>query len=322
MLSLPRQVASTLLLSCICFATASHAEGDSKAVAEGLFQEGRRLMAAKKPAEACPKFAESQRVDPSSGTLLNLASCYEQTDRIATAWATYREALASAGAAGRADNVATAKTRSEALFPRLPYLVIKAPSPPPGLTLERDGATLALAVIDVPIPIDVGEHTVGATAPGKRPWSKRVVLEREGTTLVVEVPTLENAPTTTVEAPPTAAPPAPFVTQRRVGIALVGVGVIGVGVGAVFAATAKQKYDDSLTGCDAADKNLCNAGGKSRRDDARTAGNIATIAMAAGGAAIVGGVLVYVLGSSEKTTALTRYVPAVSSSGVTVGGSF
>ena len=37
--------------------------------ADALFKEGRALLDAKKFDEACPKLAESQRLDPGAGTL-------------------------------------------------------------------------------------------------------------------------------------------------------------------------------------------------------------------------------------------------------------
>ena len=57
------------------------AQGTNKVAAEALFEDGRRLVAAGSFTEACPKFADSERLDPSPGTLLNLASCYEKLVR-------------------------------------------------------------------------------------------------------------------------------------------------------------------------------------------------------------------------------------------------
>ena len=59
----------------------------NKATAEALFTEGRALATSGKCAEAIPKFQASQKLDPGVGTLLNLAECYEQVGKTASAWA-------------------------------------------------------------------------------------------------------------------------------------------------------------------------------------------------------------------------------------------
>src|SRR5579872_6900411 len=100
-----------------------------KVAAEALFEDGRRMVAAGNFADACPKFADSQRLDPSAGTLLNLASCYEKLGRTATAWATYREAASAANATGRTEYVQTAQRHAEALATNLARLTISVAAP-------------------------------------------------------------------------------------------------------------------------------------------------------------------------------------------------
>src|SRR5689334_19349942 len=100
-----------LTLLAATWAADVRAEGGDRVAAESVFQDGKRLMAAGKYAEACPKFETSQRLDPGVGTLLNLADCYEKVGRTATAWATFLEAASGSKAAGNAAREKAARDR-------------------------------------------------------------------------------------------------------------------------------------------------------------------------------------------------------------------
>jgi hypothetical protein len=288
-------------------ARAQSPAGSEKVAAEALFEDGRRLVAEGKFAEACPKFRASQKLDPSAATLLNLASCLEKEGRIATAWAAYREAASAADAAGRRDYVATAQRHADALAPRLARLTLTVDQPLDGLEIKRDGAVVDRAEWGVAIPVDTGSHTIEVSAPGHKGWSTTVTVDQEGAQAMVPVPALEalppEAPVTAASAP--AAPP-PVVASappqsdrgsggaaRPVGVIAAGVGVLGLGIATVLALEAKSKYDDSLKNCESANPNLCNPVGLSQRDSARSAGTGATVALGLGAAAFAGGLVLW-----------------------------
>ncbi|HMJ09959.1 MAG TPA: hypothetical protein VK524_01070, partial [Polyangiaceae bacterium] len=105
-------------------APAAAQTASDSAAAQSLFDQGRALMAKGNNAEACPKLEESQRLDPGTGTLLNLARCYELTNRLASAWTKYLEAASSAQATGNVKREREARKRAEALVPKLAQLVI------------------------------------------------------------------------------------------------------------------------------------------------------------------------------------------------------
>jgi serine/threonine-protein kinase len=286
-------------------AHAQPADSGGKVAAEALFEQGRSLMTDGKFADACPKFADSQRLDPSPGTLLNLANCYEKLGRTATAWATYREAASAANAQGRADYVASAQRHADTLAPRLAKLTTTVSQPADGLQVRRDGVEVAHAEWGVPIPIDAGSHTIEASAPGHKPWSQAVDVPQDGAQVSVAVPPLEAAPmpatpppgpaTAGQPLPPAPAPAADTSTgsgQRIAGIVVGGVGIVGLGLSGLFAALAKGKYNDSLGNCPTS-ANVCTQTGVNQRNDALTDGNVATVAFGVGAAALVGGAVLW-----------------------------
>jgi len=321
-------------------ARAQSSPGSEKITAEALFEDGRRLAAEGKYGDACPKFQASQKLDPSAGTLLNLASCWEKQGRTASAWGTYREAASAADAAGRKDYVATAQRHADALVPKLARLTVNVDQPVDGLLIKRDGAPVDRAEWGVPIPVDAGSHTIEASAPGHKGWATAVAVGQDGAQATLSVPVLEAAPQ---EAPPAAPPPAAVApapvmvpvgpgststdqgssAQRPIGMVLAGIGVVGLGIGAGLSLEAKAKYNDSLNNCEATNPDLCGPTGLSQRDSARSAGNAATVAVGVGAAALVGGLVVWLTApGSGGSGGSARVFVAPAPGGAVVEGSW
>ncbi len=111
--------------------------------------------------------------------------------------------------------------------------------------------------------------------------------------------------------------------QRIVGALLAGVGVAGLAASVVAAVIAKNRYSDSLVHCEAANPDLCDTQGLSIRDDARTDGNVATVALAVGGAAALTGAILWLTaprGADRPAGAAIFVAPTLG--GATVNGAW
>jgi hypothetical protein len=186
------------------------------AVAEALYRQARDLMAAGKYDEACPKFAESQRLDPATGTLLNLAACHEKQGKLASAWIEYSDAMVAARRDAREDRVDYARERVAELEPKLSRLtiVLAADADVPGLALELDGASIGRAVLGAATPVDPGEHQVRASAPGKKPQIFSVQVAAVADQQSLTLGRLEDAPPAAPAATPVAAAPVSMAPPR------------------------------------------------------------------------------------------------------------
>src|SRR6185503_16570996 len=105
--------------------------------AEALFEEGRKLLAAGEVRAACPKFAESYRLDTALGALLNLSTCHEREGRTATAWSEFRQAETEAASLRDEARRKLAADHAAALEPKLARLVVSAPRRPAKVVVER-----------------------------------------------------------------------------------------------------------------------------------------------------------------------------------------
>jgi hypothetical protein len=322
---------TALMIACAILPAGLARAQTAAASAEALFAEGRRLMNEGKAEAACPKFAASNSLDPSSGALLNLGSCYEKLGRAASAWAAFQEAASRAQSAGRADHLRIAQKRAAALEPTLPHVTLNVPEPTEGMEIRRDGVLVTKAEWGLPMPIDPGSHKYVVTAPQHVTWTGKLEVavdaaDETAPNVTMTIPALELLPpapetTSPAKAQPTIVTSAPYWTAHRyAAVASAAVGVIGLGVGTAFAFIANSAYDRSLSGCPR-DKNLCTPEAVRERDDARTQGNIATAGFIVGGAGLAAGFLLWVTapngGSSEKRASM-ELVPSLG--GMTMRG--
>ncbi len=288
---------------------ASAASAQDQAAADVLFKEGKQLAAAKDWEHAIPKFVESQRLDPSTGTLLNIGDSYEKMDKLASAYGAFREAEVSARNAGDTPRQGEAARRAELLAPKLAKLAIVVPpvAHVPGFEVHRDGSVVGEGQWGSSLPTDVGFHTIEASAPGHKAWSTTVRIDINGSAASVEIPPLEKLP---VEGP-AAKPGFTWSTQRVAGFAVGGVGVVGVVVGGVFGAITLSKASASKSHC-APDLSTCDPIGGQLQQDAHTTANVSNATFAIGGAALIAGVVTF------ATAAGTRDPTAPSSGRVTM----
>jgi hypothetical protein len=316
--------------------SSAHAQSAAdKAAAQALFDDAQKLAGSGDWTSACPKYAESNRLDPGIGVKLYLADCYEHVGKTASAWAMFGEAEEYARKAGDA-RAAVAHQRAERLTPRIVQLVIAVPSPAAGLAVRRDNEDVGSAQWGVPVPVDPGPHAISASAPGKAPWSASVDAKDGAGTVRVEVPTLADAPSaaaTPAPAPPAATsgpttPPATDAggadtghTQRVVALVAAGAGVAGVAIGSAFGLVAKSKLDQSNDGhCH--DGNLCDATGVQLRSDAKSDALASTIAFVVGGAGLAAGAVLWFTAPKAATTVGVSPVVTDRFAGLRLGGAF
>jgi hypothetical protein len=330
-----RAHASLAFLALLLGAPVVRAQSSTSAAAEALFDEGKKLMTAGKQMQACPKFEESQRLDPGSGTLINLALCYEQTGRTASAWSTYHDAASAAHASGNTERERGALARAQALLPKLSKLTIVVPDDAriPGLVVTRDGVEVGTAQWGVPIPSDEGTHEISAKASGYDDWHAKVAVSGAGTSASVTVPKLVVTPSVAPKAAPAAASTAAtdenanaaqtatesksggLGTQRTLALVSGGVGVAGLVVGSVFgfkAMSNKNEADKTCNGSACTSPDGVQAG-----NDAHSAGTISTIGMVVGAAGVAGGLVLWFTAPSGSKAQV-----GISPTGVTLAGRF
>lgn len=335
----------TLGIVTVCTAHAQDRgrDGDAQS-ADRLFQEGRALMKKGQYTEACAKLEASYAVDAATGTLINLARCYEHLDKLASAWRHYRTVADQAAARGQTKRAAFARTRVEALEPKLARLLIRVPesSQITGLTVTRDDAVVGADDYGAVRYVDPGDYRIVAEAPGHLAFS-RTVRTANGKEALVEIPKLAPGSST---GPQTGGPPSGPRSDRLLGTgasgrsdraragrgrrilagSVTGVGALAVVAGLGFGWHAYSSWNQLFEdGSCVQDTLMCTPAGHARAERAERSAKTSTALLIAGGVLTATGIVLYL--TAPKREAAPRHVrlsPMLGRSGpgFAVSGSF
>ncbi|MFO0677870.1 MAG: hypothetical protein U0169_15135 [Polyangiaceae bacterium] len=293
------------------------ADPSHEKMAERLFDEARALLDADHVSEACAKFAESQRLDPGGGTLLNLASCHERMGAVATAQAEFDAALSLALRDKRQDRETFARERLAALGPTVPRVTLSVgpEAARPDLVVTVDGREIPTERWGPPIALDPGRHTIAAKAPGHRPFSLTVLLRNDGATLGVEIPALA-ADAVSPTSPATRGPSPWFYA---------GAGALAAGLvtSAVTGGLALSAHGAVGEKCDRATGVCADPTGIDDASRARTLAWVSTVSLGVGVAGAVVMALAWPKSSAPATrTASLEVAPTTGGGVLTFRGSF
>jgi hypothetical protein len=265
MVSIVRIAIVATLLAISATSQAAPNDGD-RATARALFEEARELMREQRFDEACPKLEASRDIVPGVGILFNLAECYEGLGKNASAWSLYRDVAAQLSEIGDTQREAVARERAAALAPKLSTLRIDVAGAPEGAVVKRADRDVPASQWGEPVPVDPGTYAIEASAPGRVPWHRDVVVKAEGDAAMVNIELAVTPVTKTVPPvvrtrplpplPPELQPPDGRPVARAIGWVLtvggaaftaVGFGLYGAGVDQI--AESEDRCQGNRDGC-------------------------------------------------------------------------
>lgn len=294
--------------------------------ADQLFKKGKKLLGEKKYAEACTAFEQSDRLDPEIGAKLNVALCYREWGKLATAWRWFTEAEQMAIKAGddRAKRIHALITELDRDVPRL-KLNLPADAALDGVVIRLDGIELSSAELGDDRRVDPGPHRIDTIVNGAT-RSKTIAVERGGNDVTLDVPVKPRARGAVGKpATPAPEPSDPAQTRRWLGLGISGAGVVAIGIAGIVTLRARSDYQHALDGYCAGVIDMCDDTGVARTHSARHRANIATGVTIAGLAAIGGGLVLYFTARSEPREREHAFylAPALGdATGLVVGGAF
>lgn len=249
------------LIWALAMLASPHADGADPKAAEALFQAAKKLADEGNWAQACPKFDASFELEAQLGTLVNLANCWEQLGRVATAWVRLNQALEWAQRIDDVDRIEWIKDHQSKVTPRLPKLIVRVQNPVPTLSVEQDGTIVPPPSWGIELPVDPGDVSIRVRR-GSEILDERDVRAEEGKSseVVLDLAAIDAAHpiAKSTQAPAGPLPPPPDQprepydpTQRNAGLGVgaVGLAAVLVAAGLEIGALVKRKQANEPDAC-------------------------------------------------------------------------
>lgn len=176
---LRRSLALVLLCAQLTPGLAQAAPNEAELnAARKMFEDAQAHEAQGRWIEALDLLKRILTVKETAGIRFHMAVCEEHLSQLLAAEADYRRASELADKITGAEGATIVRQSSEALAklkPRVPLLSFRS-TDVPGLVVEVEGKPLSGSQLERPLPLDPGEVTVRASAPGRVPLTRRVPL--------------------------------------------------------------------------------------------------------------------------------------------------
>jgi hypothetical protein len=265
------------------------------------------LMVSHDARAASPTLAECVAANEQAGPL-------EQAGSLRAARASLMQCVAPSCPAVVRDDCAKRETQLAAAIPSVVFEAKDgAGNDLSAVIVTVDGAVLATELAGNALEVDPGEHTFRFEAAGLPPVEKQLILHvaeknrRERIVLGTVAPALEVIPI---------APPHPTVHerggaegagQRILGIAIAGIGVAGLAVGSAFGLEANSKWQQAQRDCSVG----CGSGAPARSEAAlaHQDATTANVLFPVGGAAVIAGVVLWIIAPRGRAVAAAHVTP-------------
>jgi hypothetical protein len=323
-------VALVVLLAHAAWPTA-RADDDPKAAAREHFRKGVAAFEDKRFAAAADEFTAAYGLSPAYVVLYNIGQVDVALGRSVEAVAAFKQYLKDGGSSVSPQRRLEVEKEVQDQLARIGTVVVR--TEPPGAEVRIDGHRVGETPLSEPIQVTAGKHTVEGLLAGHPAAIQEVEVHGEVGIEVMLVlleataaspsPPAPDPPPLPADHPPSVGAPAPAASggsqgttdsgadtarpanrRRAVAYVLIGAGLAAAGVGGVLA------IEGAREGNDASDKYRQDPSQKSRYDEGKRENRTGFITAAAGGAALLAGIVLLAIPSrgDRSTVGLAPWI--------------